>query len=56
MSQALTFYPTFFHSGVELVYSPEWTKIFRTKAFTIVSEVFTLLIIVAAAGIWIFAA
>jgi|GEM_PF-5381898 hypothetical protein len=42
------------HSGVELVYSPEWTKIFRTKAFTIATELFALLTIFIAVGIWVF--
>jgi len=55
MSQALTFYPTLSRSGVELVYSPEWTKIFRTKAFTVTVELLALLTIFVATGIWVIA-
>jgi len=54
MSLSLTYQPTITLPEVSLPTSQTLKAFFRTKAFTIASEIFVLLTIVAAAAIWVF--
>lgn len=54
MSLSLTYQPTLTLPEITLPTVQSFRRIFRTTGFKIFSEVFTLLIIVAAAAVWTF--
>lgn len=54
MSQALSLTPTITLPTLTLPTTQTFKKIFRTKAFTIASELFALITIFVAVGIWVF--
>jgi hypothetical protein len=54
MSQTLSLTPTITLPNLTLPTTQTLKKIFRTQAFTIASELFALITIFVAVGIWVF--